>query len=116
MIKRIVIFTAAFAFVLCTFAYAQKTEGKKPGKDTQGEKIERRVESLGKKLNLTESQKVRVRNILTSSKSETVKIFEDAKEKVRNLKVKTDDEIEQILEPAQKDKFKQMRKNTEKKH
>jgi F0F1-type ATP synthase membrane subunit b/b' len=105
------VFILSFTLVLVNFTLAssQMLETKKPIKkikEQKVEKIEDKVNDLSEKLKLTEEQKIKVREILTKAKEETVKILDEAGTKITKIDSDIDSAIEELLTQEQKLKFK----------
>lgn len=79
-------------------------------------RLDRRVERLAEKLELTDAQKVKVRQIFERAQTETMDIKarhegdrEAARAEFKKAKEATRAEIEEVLDAEQKQKFQQMR-------
>lgn len=91
-----------------------------PGNQKKPVSTEQRVEQLGKKLNLNEPQKVRLKEILDSARAEAkaIRTENHSREKQRDLMAahfkQTDQRINEILQPEQREVYQKLKE--EKRH
>lgn len=102
----LILFAVVFIFV--GSAFAKMMESAPPRLSTKQQrlnKIQARVNTLDKKLNLSEAQKKQITDILSRVKDKAVEALEEASQKISKLKEDGEVEIEETLTQIQKDKF-----------
>jgi Spy/CpxP family protein refolding chaperone len=118
MLKRALVlsFTITLVIITVNSVFAKMMESAKPRLSTKEQrmnKIQARIISLNKKLNLSDLQRKQITDILTKVKGETTKMLEDTGEDIRNAKAQGEEEIEKVLTKEQRDKFNNVREQEE---
>lgn len=107
--RNLFIALAIIAIFTTSSALAKMLESAPPRMSTKQQrlnKIQNRVNTLDKKLNLSEAQRKQITEILSRVKDKAVEILEEASQKISKLKEEGEVEIEGTLDQPQKEKFK----------
>ena len=102
------IFTVILILFTASSGFAKMLETKQPVKKTKEpktESVDDKLQKLSEKLKLTEEQKIKVREVLSRSKEEIIKVLDEAGTKIERIDNNTDAEIESLLTEEQKNKF-----------
>jgi len=106
--RQLFITLAIIAVFAVSSALAKMLESAPPHLSTKQQrlnKIQARVNTLDKKLNLSEPQKKQITEILSRVKDKAVEILEDASQRISQIKESGEAEIEKTLTKEQQDKF-----------
>jgi hypothetical protein len=106
--RQLFIILSIIAFFSVSSALAKMLESAPPRLSTKQQrlnKIQARVNTLDKKLNLNEAQRKQITEILSRVKDKTVEILEEVSQKILKLKEGGEIEVEGVLTQIQKDKF-----------